>query len=185
MKGVVFNLLEECVRREYGEDTWDNLLDAAGLEGAYNSLGTYDDVDLLGLVTAASEALGVSGQEILRWFGRNAIPAMASRYPGFFDPHRSTLAFVLTLNDIIHPEVRKVYPGADVPEFDFDTVGDVLVMGYHSRRRMCAFAHGLIEGAAAHYGETATFEQPQCMHRGDEKCVFHLSFQPAEPAASV
>ena len=29
MKGIVFNLLEEVVRREYGEDTWDSLLEAA------------------------------------------------------------------------------------------------------------------------------------------------------------
>ena len=33
--------------------------------------------------------------------------------------------------------------------------------------------------------QSVTFEQPRCMHRGDEKCVFHLSFRPAEPAASV
>ena len=39
MKGVVFNLLEQLVARDYGEDTWDALLDAGGLDGVYTSLG--------------------------------------------------------------------------------------------------------------------------------------------------
>ena len=30
MKGVVFNLLEQVVVREYGENVWDDLLDATG-----------------------------------------------------------------------------------------------------------------------------------------------------------
>ena len=53
MKGVVFNLLEEVVSSEFGEDTWDGLIDAAEVEGAYTSLGSYDDGDLGSLVGAA------------------------------------------------------------------------------------------------------------------------------------
>ena len=33
MKGVVFNLLEQVVVREYGENVWDDLLDTAGTGG--------------------------------------------------------------------------------------------------------------------------------------------------------
>ena len=40
MKGVVFNLLEEAVEREYGEETWDSLLESAELEGSYASVGS-------------------------------------------------------------------------------------------------------------------------------------------------
>jgi hypothetical protein len=177
MKGIVFNLLEEIVSRDYGEDVWDELLEAAGLDGAYTSLGSYSDADLLGLVAAASSALDTPPEEIVRWFGRSALPLFAERYPQFFEPHASARSFVLTLNQVIHPEVRKLYPGADVPVFDFDTSSeDVLVMGYASARKMCAFAEGLIEGAATHYGEQALIEQPKCMVRGDEKCVLEISF---------
>lgn len=177
MKGIVFNLLEECVTGEYGEATWDSLLDAAGLDGAYTSLGSYSDGHLFALVAAASSALSVPPHQIVRWFGRSAMPHLTVAYPGFFEPHESTRPFVLTLNDIIHPEVRKLYPGADVPEFDFDISSDtVLVMGYRSARQLCAFAEGLIEGAAAHYGEQAAIERPECMHRGDDRCVFEISF---------
>src|SRR5688572_19259665 len=98
MKGVVFNLLEEVVRTEYGEDTWDNLLDEAGLDGAYASLGGYPDGDMMKLVMAASAALNLPPAAVVRWFGRKAIPLLHERYPDFFAGHASTRSFLLTLN---------------------------------------------------------------------------------------
>lgn len=180
MKGIIFNLLEEIVREEHGEDTWDDLLDAADLDGVYTSLGNYPDEQLGRLVTAAAAALGLSVDDVVAWTGRRALPLMASRFPKFFDGHTNTRGFLLTLNDIIHPEVRKLYPGADTPEFEFDTSNpDMLVMHYRSARRLCAFARGLVEGAADHFGEAVEFKQDRCMHRGDPECVFHIAFSAA------
>jgi hypothetical protein len=179
MKGIIFNLVEEVVRNRYGEDTWDELLDAAGLDGAYTSLGSYPDEELFRLVGAASEALGVSPDDVVRTLGEAAIPLLAARYPFFFEPHTSTKSFLLTLNDIIHPEVRKLYPGADVPTFGFEDVSDgTLTLRYHSERKLCALAEGFVLGAAAQFGERATIEQSACMHRGDEDCLLHCSFTP-------
>ncbi|MEX2107513.1 MAG: heme NO-binding domain-containing protein [Solirubrobacterales bacterium] len=176
MKGIVFNLLEEIVAAEYGEDVWDDLLDDAALDGSYTSLGNYADEDLMRLVAAASERLELPAEDVVRWFGRNATPLFKRQYPNFFAPHDSTLPFVLTLNEIIHPEVRKLYPGADVPVFDFDTsYDDVLVMGYSSSRKLCAFAEGLLLGAGDVFGEEVTINQPTCMNRGDERCRLEIS----------
>jgi hypothetical protein len=184
MKGVIFNLLEEVVRRSHGEDTWDALLDAAGLTGSYTSLGSYPDEDLGKLVHAASDALGIPSGEVLRWFGREAMPILAERYPVFFAAHTSARPFVLSVNKIIHPEVRKIYAGADVPIFDFhDEPDGALLMGYHSARKLCALAQGFVEGAARHYSETVKFEHLACMHNGEAKCLFRLSF--ASDKASV
>jgi hypothetical protein len=180
VKGVVFNLLEEFVRRAHGEDVWDALLARARLEGAYTSLGNYADEDLGALVGAASQMLGQPPAVIVRTFGRQALPMLAEKYPNFFRPFPSTRPFLLALNEIIHPEVNKLYRGAETPEFDFDaTSPDVLVMGYASRRRLCEFAQGLIEGAAAHYGEEVAIEQTRCMDRGDLRCEFHIALRRA------
>ena len=176
MKGVVFNLLEQLVARDFGEDTWDALLDASGLDGVYTSLGSYPDEHLAELVSAASDALAMPADDVVIWFGRNALPLFAGRYPQLFEPHDSARSFVLTLNDIIHPEVRKLYPGADVPEFDFDARDGLLVMGYRSPRKLCSFAEGLLLGTADHYGERLTIEQPYCMKRGDDQCVVEIAF---------
>jgi hypothetical protein len=178
MKGIIFNLVGEVVVANFGEDAWDDILDAAGLEGSYTSLGSYPDEHLSRLVAAASTALETDPQDVIRTLGEGAIPLLAQRYPGFFE-HDTTRAFLLTLNDIIHPEVRKLYPGADVPEFDFETHGDDdLVLGYRSERRLCALAEGFIRGAAAHFGEQVSIEQPECMHRGAPACVLACRFSP-------
>jgi hypothetical protein len=179
VKGIVFNLLEEAVSTAYGEAAWDNLLDAAGLDGAYTSLGSYSDDEIFALVRVAAEALAMPEQDVLRWFGRQAMPLLAKRFPAFFANHANTRSFLLTLNNIIHPEVRKLYPGAQTPVFDFDTsLADLLAIGYNSPRRLCALAEGFMAGAAGHFGERVAIEQPQCMHHGADKCVFHVRFEP-------
>jgi heme-NO-binding protein len=179
VKGIIFNLLEEIVRREHGDTTWDDLLEAAQLDGAYSSLGSYPDDHLHKLVQSASSALKLPPEEIIKWFGRNALPLLAHKYPQFFEPHQSARPFLLTLNDIIHSEVRKLYPGAQVPEFDYDASSPtVLLMGYRSSRKLCLLAEGFTEAAAAHYGEILTFVHLQCVNRGDEKCLFKISFTP-------
>jgi hypothetical protein len=183
MKGVIFNLAEEVVTDAYGEDTWDALLEAADLEGAYTSLGNYPDDDLVKLVEAASSQLGVSGDDVVRTIGEGALPLLADRYPVFFDDHTSTRSFLMTLNDVIHSEVRKLYPGAMVPEFEFDDRdADRLSIWYRSERKLCSLAEGFILGAAAHYGETASLEQPECMKQGSDHCLLVCGFSRAVAA---
>lgn len=177
MKGIIFNLVEEVVTAEHGADTWDDLLDGAGLDGAYTSLGSYPDDDLHRLVRVASESLGAPPADIVRGLGQSAIPLLADRYPVFFEG-QTCRSFLLTLNDIIHPEVRKLYPGADVPDFTFAGHGDVLELGYSSARRLCALAEGFVLGAATHFGETVTIEQTECLHRGDARCLLVCRFGP-------
>lgn len=180
MKGLVFNLLEEVVSRHHGEDAWDALLESANLDGTYTSLGSYPDEDIYQLVGAAASSLGMSAFDVLRWFGREAMPSLATRYPGYFDVHTTTRRFVLSVNGIIHPEVRKVYPGADVPTFGFfDEPDGSLLMTYRSARRLCALAQGFVEGAADHFGEMVRFEHLACMHQGDERCQCRISFHGA------
>jgi len=165
------------MRRAYGEDTWDTVLEAAALDGVYTSLGNYPHEELLQLVTAASPALQMAPEATICWFGRHAIALLVERYPEFFEAHNTTRSSLLTLNDVIHPEVRKIYPGADVPMFTYDTSSDdILRMQYQSARKLCMFGQGLIEGAAAHYGETVSIEQPRWMNRGHTQCEFKVSF---------
>lgn len=179
MKGIVFNVLEQVVREEYGEPAWDKLLDDTGLDGVYTSLSSYPDEDLSKLVAAASELLGKPANEIVHWFGYKALAIFAERYPQFFTPHKSARDLILALNRIIHPEVRKSFPGADVPDFDFDVSDpEGLGMTYRSKRRLCAFALGLIEGSVSHYGQEAVIEETSCMHHGADCCRIKIRFLP-------
>jgi hypothetical protein len=136
------------------------------------------DQEFFALVSAASQAFGQPPDVIIRWFGRNALPLLAEQYPEIFTPHPSMREFVLALNRIHHAEVRKLYTDADLPIFSYDgTNQQMLVLEYRSTRKLCAFGEGLLEGAAAHYGEQIEVEQPDCMLRGDDHCTLQITLR--------
>lgn len=175
MKGIVFNLLEEVATANLGADAWDGLLEAAAAGGAYTSLGNYPDEEFTRLIAALSDRTGRNCREALRWFGHSAMPIMAQRFPEFFAAHRGLRSFLLSLNDVIHAEVRKLYPGADVPVFEFETPAgaashDTLIIHYRSKRKLCQLAEGFIAGAADHFREPLALAQPCCMLDGAAEC---------------
>lgn len=184
VKGVIFNLLEHVVTEARGSDTWETLLDDTGLDGAWTSVGSYPDDDLLALVTAASARLEIPANDLIRWFGKASLPLLADRYAQFFEGHSSLATFLPTLNDVIHAEVRKLYPEATVPTFAFIEIGDTrVVMVYDSPRKLCALAEGFVEGAAEQYSEKASIDQPECMLRGDGRCLMVVEIAEAEQTA--
>lgn len=161
MKGVIFNLLERVVTDEYGADVWDDLIDEAGVGGAYSSLGNYADDEVEALVAAAAAKTGETRAQVLHWFGVRAMPLLRELYPTLFDPHASSQDFVLSVNEMIHPEVRKLYPDAVCPFFHVRRDGpDAVSMQYESRRDMIDLAHGFLDGAAAVYGDRVTVDKP-------------------------
>jgi hypothetical protein len=175
MKGVVFNLLEETVTRAFGADTWDHLVETSGVHGAYTSLGNYPDAEIEALVVAAMQALSLDRDQVLRWFGQQAIPVLNELYPAFFDGPSSARAFTAGINTIIHSEVRKLYPDAACPHFRLrDAPDGGLVMDYLSSRNMCALAQGFVEGAAAQFGEQVDFRHVACKTKGDPHCRFEI-----------
>ena len=182
MKGIIFNLLEEVVTTHIDEMSWDGILESAGAGGAYTSLGNYPDEEFVRLLEALSRQSGKSDRETLRWFGQLSMPFLAQRYAEFFTAHTSLRSFLLSLNDVIHAEVRKLYPGAEVPVFEFETPAgaaahDTLIIHYRSKRRLCQLAEGFIAGAADHFGEQVTVTQPSCMLEGATACALVCHFQ--------
>lgn len=186
----MFNLLEEVVTAEHGPWAWDDLLDDLGVDGGYTAVATYEDAEFLALVGAlpattacpAGHLVGAGAAtdtqddgERTRWYGRAAIPLLALRYPVFFDGHDDARDFLATVEDVIHTEVRKLDPTADVPCFGVEdrTEADgsrTLVLAYRSSRRLCHLAEGFVLGAGDHYGQPLDVSQPSCMRRGDDVC---------------
>ncbi len=171
MKGIIFNLLEEAISASHGEIAWADLVDTAGVSGAYTSLGSYPDAELMTLVDTAAAVLGQTPGQVLRGFGRKAMPLLATRFPDLFAHHTGARSFVCSVNAIIHPEVRKLYSGAGCPHFHFTACDDgALIMAYQSPRHLCALAEGFVEGASDHFGETVIIKHLTCMHDDQPLC---------------
>lgn len=175
MKGIIFNLVEDIVTQESGADAWDDLLDEAGLEGAYTAVGSYDDQQLFAIVDAAGASAGLPPDDVMRHVGRQSLRMLAGRFPEFFELHSSVRTLLPTLNSVIHPEVRKLYPGAQTPHFEISNAPDgAILMDYHSERAMCAMAEGLTLGAGDHFGEILSITQTQCKKRGAPHCTLRI-----------
>lgn len=175
MKGVVFNIVEEVVVNLYDEDTWDDVIDAAGVTGTYSSPGSYPDEELVAIVVAAAELLGVPVPALLRIVGTKAFDGLARRYPHLVGSHTDTILFIQHVEDYIHPEVKKLYPDSVLPEFEFEDRGEgVTRMTYRSPRGLGDLAEGLIEGAAERFNQQINIERPP-VELGPNETVFDLS----------
>ena len=170
MKGIMFNLLEDVLADQYGPAAWDQLLDETGLPGVYAALGTYPDAEFMRLIDGAARLADCPRDDMLRRFGIAAFPRLVERYPNFLHGISDARTLLLSINRIVHMEVRKLYAGAGCPQLRFAIAPKKLRIGYASPRRLCALAEGLILGAAQYFGEQVELHHPECVHRGDTSC---------------
>lgn len=175
MKGVVFNIVEEVVTAQLSAAAWDGILNAAGADGAYTSLGTYPDEELGRIVAAAAQATGMSTDDVLRFVGVHGFELLADRVPDVMQQMRQWADVLVDLDAIVHAEVLKLYPGAVVPGFLATMQPDGVLLRYSSARRMCALADGLAVGAGRWFGRSLTVQHVACTQRGDVDCVLFVS----------
>ncbi len=171
MKGVLFNVVEDVVTEAISGEAWDDVIDQAGVEGAYTSLGTYPDEELGKIVAAVSSAADMSADDTQRLAGRLGFKHLVRRAPHLLEGLDDWRSVLRSLDDIIHPEVRKIYPDADVPGFDTRDDGQTLVVVYSSKRGLCALADGLICGTGDWFDTELEVTHMACIHRGDESCT--------------
>jgi hypothetical protein len=159
VKGVVFTEFMEMVESRMGLDMLDHIITEAKLpnDGAYTSVGTYDHAELVRLVTALSSATGLSTSELVHVFGEHLFLRFSVNYPALFDDVRTAFEFLSRIDGVIHVEVRKLYPDAELPKLECarPSAGALTVL-YSSPRGFGDLAAGLIAGCIAHFGEPIT-----------------------------
>lgn len=158
MKGMVFVELLNMAEEVAGEEAVDAVLDGCELStgGAYNAVGNYPCGELMTIVEALSERLGAPVEELQRRFGRWMHGRFVQGYPAFFVGKRDVLTMLEAIEGEVHVEVRKLYPGVELPTFATERLSArALRMTYRSPRPLVAFCHGLIEASIDHFGHPA------------------------------
>ena len=161
MKGVVFTEFIEMVEDEFSIDMADEIIENAHLEsgGSYTSLGTYDHQEMLDLVNELSKSSGIPAPDLVRAFGVHLCGRFAESYPDMFAGAENAFDFLQQIQDHIHVEVRKLYPDAQLPSFEYEHPSkNQLVMNYSSARPFAVLADGLIHGAIEHFDEEIEVE---------------------------
>jgi len=179
MKGIVFNLFEEFITEELGEEMFEEILERSQLitKEPFVGPGSYPDEDLTALAGKAVELMGISPAEAFRGFGRFCFPRLAEKYPGFVDPHDHPKPFLMSIDSVVHVEVKKLYKDAETPSFEYEEpAGGSLIIIYRSGRKLCSFMEGLISGVGYYYKSGIRCKQSSCMLEGAESCRFELEF---------
>ena len=156
MKGVVFTEFLGLVEQKFSADMVDDIIDDANLPhgGAYTAVGTYPFPEMVALIVALSKRTGLEVPVLIHAFGQYLFGRFFVLYPAFINACSSTIELVSHIEHVIHTEVRKLYPDAELPSFEVEThTAQRLSVVYRSPRCLADLAVGLIEGAVAHYGE--------------------------------
>jgi hypothetical protein len=154
MKGLVFTEFIEFIEDSFGFETVDVMIANAGVSGVYTQAGNYPFEEMLALLVALSKETNTEIATLLEVYGRHLFEKLAAIYP-YIDRFTSTFDIVEHIDNIIHPEVHKLYPEAELPSFvTLEHTQEKIVMEYHSSKSLEHFAKGLILGAAAYYGES-------------------------------
>ncbi len=173
MKGMVFTEFLEMVEDVFSPDVADTILTNADLPsgGVYTAVGTYDHDEMVTLVKNLSAETNTPVPDLLRAFGKHLFGRFASTHPQFFDGKQNAFSFLAGVEDYIHVEVRKLYPDAQLPSFEYEHPNDdTLLMTYRSVRPFADLAEGLIQGCFAHFGEEVGIERTT-LSTEPETCV--------------
>lgn len=177
MKGLVFVELLAMAEDAFGEDVVDGVIDRALLPsgGAYTAVGNYPCDELMALVGGFSHHSGIEAPELQKLFGRWMMNSFVRHYPDFFVGRSGSLDMLAVIGDKIHVEVRKLYPDADLPQFDVVRPDQhTMQMTYRSPRALADFCHGLIEGCVTHFGETAVIDRNDRLAGGKTEADFSI-----------
>lgn len=156
MKGIVFTEFQELVESNFGLEMYDKLVTTCELESgaAYTSVGTYDHTELLKMVTMLSEETETPVPDLVKAFGHHFFAVLTKSYGDMLSHITSSIDLLANVEDYIHVEVRKLYPGAELPHFEFEQVAEnKWHLDYFSSRPFADLAEGLIEAAAKHFGD--------------------------------
>lgn len=156
MKGIIFTEFIELVESKHGLQLADQIISATDLhsQGAYTAVGTYDHRELVQLVEELSRRVELSPAAVLKEFGKHLFTRFRELYPHFFDGIENAFDFLKAVDSNIHVEVRKLYPDAELPRFEWKSPSaERLILTYRSKRSLSPVAEGLIEGCADYFGE--------------------------------
>ncbi len=162
MKGVIFTEFLEMVEGHHSAEMVDDIIDDSNLasKGAYSAVGRYDHHEMVALVMALSKRTGVAVPELLKQFGEYLFQRFSETHPYLISISRDAFTFLSSIETVVHTEVRKLYPEAELPEFQVDELSDNrLVLTYKSKRHFEDLAEGLIRGCLRYYGERATLNR--------------------------
>ncbi|BCN24121.1 heme NO-binding domain-containing protein [Vibrio alfacsensis] len=171
MKGIIFTEFMELVESHFGLEVLDQVLEASHDEGIYTSVGSYDHRSLVKLIVNLSKTTDIPAEKLQEIFGETVFLNLLRTIPPQASLVKSDhcFQFIRHVEEYIHVEVKKLYPDAEPPRFEFISETEThLVMNYKSARCMSHVCFGLIKGCAKYFNQTVDIEMEPLNASGSE-----------------
>lgn len=168
MKGVVFTEFLEMTEQEFGLDVVDQIIEQTDLpsKGAYTAVGTYDYLELVTLVQRLSQVSSVEVPELIESLGKHLFSSFVKSYPFALAGVSNSRTLLSRVEGIIHVEVKKLHPNAELPSLEFKEVDEhSWTLLYRSKRPFADLCEGLVKQCITHFGELGE------LHREDLNSV--------------
>lgn len=173
MYGMVNQAIKDLVLNKFGEEAWREICDKAHLPTEdFVFMQYYPDKVTYDLVGAASAHLGLSGEVILREFGKHWVLYTAKEgYGALMDLFGNDYKSCLKNLNNLHARMGMTMPHLTPPRFVFaEQDGNTYIVSYYSKRPgLCPMVVGLLEGLAAKYNVKASIELLESQEGQEEK----------------
>ncbi|CAA6678239.1 MULTISPECIES: heme NO-binding domain-containing protein [unclassified Lentimonas] len=177
MKGMVFTNFLEMVEEHFGFEIVDTIIDSSELpsKGAYTAVGTYPHTEMVALLQSLEKETNVPIAKLLVTYGSYLFAKLAEGYPMMLTDCNCSRDLLLRLDGVVHVEVAKLYPDAQLPRFETVELpnGD-LEMTYLSERHLEDLAEGLLRGSLVHFKDKASITRHP---KADGSVIFKVSYK--------
>ncbi|CAL4065150.1 unnamed protein product [Meganyctiphanes norvegica] len=155
MYGFVNYAIEQLVVRNFGQETWENILAEAQVqqEGSFLVRIIYEDEITYNIVAAAEKLLGVAANDILEMFGKMFFQfCQESGYDTILKVLGATVRDFLQNLDALHDHLALIYPGMKAPSFrctERPEDGALILHYYSDRPGLEHIVIGIVKAVAA------------------------------------
>lgn len=155
MKGILFCEFVEYLESEFGDDQAQLIIEKSTLEskGAYTRVGFYDYQELIGLLTMTAEQTNHDPNDLLQGYANHLFGVFKRDYGVFFEGKNTAIDMLKTVDDHIHVEVKKLYPDAELPSFQYEQEGEKIKLNYQSPRPLASVAYALVSACLHSFGD--------------------------------
>ncbi len=178
MYGLINKAIESMVTTQFGEPTWKEILEAAGVrDTGFVSMDKYDDALTYELVGAACKVLQADAAEVLESFGKYWTQYTAKEgYGDILDLSGSTLSEFLSNLDDMHVRVAMVFPELEPPSFESVEREDGSHELHYGTERdgLAPMVIGMVKGLADRFNVRVSIEQIASRNNGSDHDVFHI-----------
>lgn len=181
MYGLINNSLKDMIREKFGEEKWQEVLEASGVpEDSFLTMRSYDDELTYALAGAASEILGAPVDACLEMFGEYWVLETASKsYGVLLDAAGGDMIEFLGNMNGLHDRITSTFLNYVPPEFHVQEQDHGYEIHYVSKRKgLTPFVVGLLKGLAIRFGHRLSIlDQRELDAEPGTHTVFHVEIE--------